>query len=106
MPRHTRKIQKIKSDQISYVTVACCDDYEMAEEYRDTLTANSIPAVIKQIMDEDIGTASYAVQVPEEHTDEANNLIESQDMGDKLYDFGYEDEDEDYYNNLLDDDNY
>lgn len=89
------------------ITVTFAEDIEQAKEYESLLTANGIPAAIKEPNGDSAETDGVAVMVPEDYLDEAHVVIESQDAYDDFYDFTLEDEDEDegdFDNELFEDD--
>ncbi len=95
----------IKSIEKDFVTVAFAKDWEMASEYKDLLTENQMPVIIKEIEDAFPDHATFAVTVSEENLDEAHVLIQSQDAYNDFFDLTLDGEDiEDYDEDLFDDD--
>jgi hypothetical protein len=87
--------QKSRTKLPELTTVTFAEDMEQAREFETLLTANGIPATIKEPSGESAETDGIAVMVPEDYLDEAHVVIESQDAYDDFYDFTLEDEDED-----------
>jgi len=77
------------------VIVATADTAEEAKDYETLLKNNDIPAIVKRQQDEFTESKRFVVMTPEDMTDEAHVIIESQDAYDDFYDSGLEDENED-----------
>jgi len=97
MAKRPKKTQKSQAKLREFVVVVSTDDFEQAEDYKNLLKNNNIPAVIKKQAEQSINVKSIAVMVPEDLLDEAHVIIESQDAYDDFYDFALENEDEDDY---------
>ncbi len=95
MVKRARKNQKSQSRTQELVVVAIAATMEEAKDYETLLKTNDIPAMVKQQQDEFTEGKRYVVMVPEEMTDEANVVIESQDAFDDFYDSSLDDENED-----------
>ncbi|MCJ7730147.1 MAG: hypothetical protein MUO27_09765 [Sedimentisphaerales bacterium] len=95
MVKRTRKSQKSQSRTQELVVVAISDTIDEAKDYETLLKNNDIPACVKQQQDEFTDGKRYVVMVPEEMTDEAHVVIESQDSYDDFYDSSLDDGDED-----------
>jgi hypothetical protein len=91
----SRESQKSRTNLPELIVVTFAENMEQAKEYETLLTANGIPATIKEQSGESADTDGIAVMVPEDYLDEAHVVIESQDAYDDFYDFALEDEDED-----------
>jgi hypothetical protein len=95
MVKRTRKGQKSQSRTQELVVVAIADTMEEAKDYETLLKTNDIPAMVRQQQDEFTDGKHYVVMVPEDMTDEAHVVIESQDAYDDFYDSAMGDEAED-----------
>jgi predicted secreted acid phosphatase len=95
MVKRTRKGQKSQSRTQELVVVAIADTMEEAKDYETLLKNNDIRACVKQHKDEFTDSKRYVVMVPEDMTDEAHVVIESQDAYDDFYDSALDDENED-----------
>jgi hypothetical protein len=95
MVKRTRKGQKSHSRTQELVVVAIADTMEEAKDYETLLKSNDIPAIVKQQQDEFTDGKRYVVMVPEEMTDEAHVVIESQDSYDDFYDSALDEDNED-----------
>ena len=80
------RIDNRKSALEDYVTAAIAEDIDLANEYRDILARNNIPAITatqKSYSDAILGTA---VMVPESLLEQAQEIIESQQDFDNYLD--------------------
>lgn len=94
MPKR-RKTKKQRTEVEELVIIAYAEDLEQARDFETILKSNEIPAMIKkQEAPQDNGRKSIAIMVPEEYTDEANVVIESQNAYDDVYDLAIEQEEE------------
>lgn len=96
---------KSKSALHDYVTVAVAEDIDLANEYRDILAKNDIPAVTAAQKSYSSGTMGIAVMVPENFLEHAQEIIESRQEFDHFIDDAFNDPDEwqdepdiDYFN--------
>ena len=78
----------------SLVTVAFAEDVELANQYKELLKDNGIPAAIKTRFDLGLSFQSVAIVVPEDYLDEAHTLIEDQNQICDFYDLAFDDEDD------------
>lgn len=74
------------------VTVAFAEDMDLANQYKDLLNENDIPAAIKSRPDAELAFQGIAVLVPEDYLDEAHVIIESQSSIADFYDMAFEDD--------------
>lgn len=103
MAKHKRKIRETKVHLQELVVVTFAEDSEQAREYEALLKASDIPAMIKERRNsDDPEDRGIAVMVPEEFLDEAQVIVESQDVYDDFYDFP--DDDLDFDSEFLDED--
>jgi hypothetical protein len=84
------------------VTVAFAEDVDLANQYKQLLNNNDIPAAVKTRPDPEVSYQGIAVMVPEDYLDEAHVLIEDQNSIGDFYDlaFGednYDDTDKGFY---------
>ncbi len=85
-----------------YVVVASVDDFDEAYEYRSLLEVNDIEAIA--VEGSEIGRPdTVVVMVQEEHADEAQVVIESQDAYDDFYDMSMEDDEGEFGDDFFDD---
>jgi adenine specific DNA methylase Mod len=98
-----------------YVTAAIAEDIDMANEYRDILAKNNIPAVATTQKSYSSDAIGFAVMVPESCLEEAQEIIESEQSFDSFLDDAFNDPDNwDYEkgfdnpeeNNDFEDENY
>jgi hypothetical protein len=94
MAKRSKKNQNSQSKLKDFVVVTFAEDLAQAKEYETLLRVNDIPSIIKEQIDQSLGTKSIAIMVPEDSLDEAHVVIESQDAYDDFYDFALEDETE------------
>ncbi|MBN1788709.1 MAG: DUF2007 domain-containing protein [Sedimentisphaerales bacterium] len=101
---------KSKAALHEYVTVAIADDTELANEYRDILAKNDIPAVTATQRSYSSVIVGVAVMVPETYLEQAQEIIESRQEFDHFLDDAFNDPDEmpgepdmDYFDNDDDD---
>lgn len=66
-----------KSAMKDYVTVAIAEDIDLANEYRDILAKNDIPAVTATKKNRSSTALAIAVMVPENYLEQAQEVIES-----------------------------
>lgn len=74
-----------------FVTVAFAEDQDLAKQYKKLLNDSEIPAAIKTQPNPNTTFPGVAVMVPEDHLDEAHQLIESQGSNDSFYDLAFDD---------------
>jgi len=74
------------------VTVAFAEDMEQAQDYRQLLRENDIPAVIKKTT-RTPDAQGFAVMVPEDYLDEAHVIIESQNAYRDFCEYAFDDDD-------------
>lgn len=86
MAKRSRKNHKGQTKLQELVVVAMAETSEEAKEFETLLKNNDIPAMVKRQRDELSDAQRFVVMVPEEHTDEAHVIIESQDAFDDFYD--------------------
>jgi hypothetical protein len=77
-----------------YVTVAIAEDVDLADEYRDILAKNSIPAVTATQRSYSSVILGVAVMVPESYLEQAQEIIESRQEFDYFLDEAFNDPDE------------
>ncbi len=83
-----------KSALHDYVIVAIAEDIDLANEYRDTLAKNDIPAVTAAQKSYSSGAAGIAVMVPEDFLERAQEIIESYQEFDHFIDDAFNTPDE------------
>lgn len=83
---------KAKSALKDYVTVAIAEDIDLANEYRDILARNNIPAVTATRKNYVSAVLGIAVMVPENFLEQAQDLIESRQEFDHFIDDAFNDE--------------
>ena len=106
MDEHKFESHYKKTGVAEYVTIAIAEDMELAKEYQEVLNNNNIPAVLRTQRgsgNEEI--LGIAIMVPEEASDPAITIIESQQAFDDFLDtaFNSEDNDDDKDNDYFDD---
>jgi hypothetical protein len=82
-----------KSALHDYVTVAVAEDIDLANEYRDILAKNDIPAVTAAQRSYSSMTAAIAVMVPENFLEQAQEIIKSRQEFDHFIDDAFNDPD-------------
>jgi hypothetical protein len=94
-----------KSALKEYVTVAIAEDIDLANEYRDILAKNDIPAVTATQKSYSSAVLGIAVMVPENRLEQAQEIIESRQEFDHFVDGAFNDPDQwqdepdpDYFN--------
>ena len=95
MVKRTRKSQKSQSKTQELVVVAIAEAMDEAKDYETLLKSNEIPAMVRQQQDEFSDSKRYVVMVPEDMTDEAHVIIESQDAYDDFSESALDNETED-----------
>lgn len=75
-----------KSALKDYVVVAVAEDIDLANEYRDTLAKNNIPAVTAARKNYSSAGLAIAVMVPENYLQQAQEIIESRQEFDHFLD--------------------
>ncbi len=85
---HSRGTQEL-------VVVATSGSLDEAKDYEILLKNNDIPATVKERPNEFGEGTHFAVYVPDDMSDEAHVVIESQDAYDDFYDLGLDSENED-----------
>lgn len=93
MNDNENRIDNQKSALDDYVTVAIADDVDLANEYRDILAKNNIPAVTATQKSYSSSILGTAVMVPESLLEEAQEIIESQQDFDNYLDNAFNDPD-------------
>jgi hypothetical protein len=88
-----RKNRKTVSSPDELVAIACVDELEQARDFETLLKNNEIPVMVKQGNGNN-GGKSIIVMVPEEYTEEARVIIESQSAYDDFYDVTVDDEEQ------------
>ena len=86
MAKRSRKSQKGQTKLQELTVIATTETSEEAKEFETLLKNNDIPAIVKKQRDELSDSQRFVVMVPEEHTDEAHVIIESQNAFDDFYD--------------------
>jgi hypothetical protein len=86
-----------------YVTAALAEDIDMANEYRDILAKNNIPAVATTQKSYSSDAVGFAVKVPESCLEEAQEIIEAEQSFDSFLDDAFNDPDDWDYEKGLDD---
>ncbi|MDD5134245.1 MAG: hypothetical protein PHP01_02385 [Phycisphaerae bacterium] len=86
-----------------YVAAAIAEDIDMANEYRDILAKNNIPAITTTQKSYSATTIGFAVMVPESCLEEAQEIIESEQVFDSFLDDTFNDPDDWDYEKGLDD---
>ena len=84
---------KQRSALDDYVTVAIAEDIDLADEYRDILAKNNIPAVTATQRSYSSSVLGTAVMVPESLLEKAQEIIESQQNFDSFLDDAFNDPD-------------
>lgn len=74
------------------VTVAFAEDVDLANQYKELLNENDIPAAIKSRPDSGIPFQGIAVMVPEDYLDEAHVLIETKSSIADFFDMAFDEE--------------
>jgi hypothetical protein len=69
-----------------YVTVAIAEDVDLANDYRDILVKNNIPAITATQKSYSLAVIGTAVMVPEHLLDQAQKIIESEQDFDNFLD--------------------
>ena len=82
-----------KSALHDYVTVAVAEDIDLANEYRDVLAKNDIPAVTAAQRSRSAMTSAIAVMVPENFLEQAQEIIEYHQEFDHFIDDAFNDPD-------------
>jgi hypothetical protein len=88
-----RKNRKTVSSPDELVAIAYVDELEQARDFETLLKSNEIPVMVKQGNENSSGK-SIVVMVPEEYTEEARVIIESQSAYDDFYDVAVDDEEQ------------
>ena len=90
----TRRKRKINSDVVldELVAVAYAEDRELAEQYKEVLNENDIPAAVKANPDDGTPYKGIAVMVSEDDLDEAHVLIESRNSVADFFDMAFGDD--------------
>jgi hypothetical protein len=83
-----------KSALHDYVTVAIAEDVDLADEYRDLLAKNNIPAATATQKSYSSGVIGIAVMVPESCVEQAQEIIESCQDFDNFLDNAFNDPDD------------
>lgn len=83
-----------KSALHEYVTAAIAEDIDLANEYRDLLAKNDIPAVTATQKSYSSAAVGIAVMVPENYLEQAQEIIESRQEFDHFIDDAFNDPDQ------------
>ena len=83
-----------KSALHDYITVAVAEDIDLANEYRDILAKNDIPAVTATQKSYSSAAVGIAVMVPENYLEQAQEIIESRQEFDHFIDDAFNDPDQ------------
>ena len=88
-----------------YITVAIAEDMELAEEYRGVLNNSDIQAVLRTQRGGNSEILGVAVMVPEQSSELAITIIESQQAFDDFLNVAFnsndgEDDDDDYFDDF------
>ncbi len=89
---NSKKSQSCGTALKELVTVAFAEDIDLANEYKELLNENDIPAAIKTRTPDSQG---IAVMVPEDFLDEAHVLIESRSSITDFFDMAFDEQDYD-----------
>lgn len=104
MAKRSKKNRKQQTETTSMVIVVFAEDLSEAQDYEETLKNNNIPVVVKDQTDDVYGDSRIAVMVPEDHLDEAQAVINSENAFNEFYDNEFDDElSEDFDNGIFDD---
>ncbi|MCK5472437.1 MAG: DUF2007 domain-containing protein [Planctomycetes bacterium] len=103
MEKRPKKTQKSASKLREFVTLILAEDMEQAREYESLLKVNDVACVLREQNEQTESASGIAVMVPEEFLDEANVIIESQNVYDDFYDFVAEQEDDNFDDEFFDD---
>ncbi len=99
MARKTQKKQNHQLKDDDFVVVTYAEDPEQAKDYETLLKASDIPVKLKtQKTIEQRPAESFAIMVPEEYTDEAHVIIESQQAFDDFFDLAADYHDDNFDN--------
>jgi len=83
-----------------YVTVAIAEDVDLANDYRDILVKNNIPAITATQKSYSLAVIGIAVMVPEHLLDQAQKIVESEQDLDNFLDDAFNDNEwDDLYDN-------
>lgn len=92
MSRKAKNENKNSSTVQELVTVAFAEDLELAQEYKQMLADNEIPAVIRRQPEmAQNGFSDIAILVPEDCLDDAHMLISEQAAYDDFFDMAFGD---------------
>ena len=100
MMEHEPNMNNDKTSLAEYVTVAIAEDMDLATEYRDILAKSDIPAVTATQRSYSSTIIGIAVMVPENYFEQAQEIIESQQVLDDFIDGAFN---EDYNLGPMDD---
>jgi len=100
MNSNNENLNNPKSALKDYVTVAIADDVDLANDYRDILIKNNIPAVTATQKSYSMAVIGIAVMVPENLLDQAQKIVESEQDFDNFLDDAFNDSEwDDLYDN-------
>lgn len=100
MNSNNENLNNPKSALKDYVTVAIADDVDLANDYRDILIKNNIPAVTATQKSYSMAVIGIAVMVPENLLDQAQRIVESEQDFDNFLDDAFNDSEwDDLYDN-------
>ena len=104
MAKRTKKAQQPQTRLKDFVVVIYTEDPEQAKTYQSLLKANDIPVTVKKQNDSSTDQQTFVVSAPEEFLDEAHVIIESQQAYEDFYDYTFDDDDDDFDSEFVDDD--
>jgi len=94
MPKRNKN-QSPRTAVKEMVTVAFAEDMDLAKQYKQLLSDNEIPAVIKRQPEmSQNGFSDIAIRVPESLLDEAHALISEQASYDDFFDMMFDHEED------------
>lgn len=83
-----------KSALHDYLTVAIAEDVDLANEYKNILAKNNIPAIATTQRSYSSDVLGIAIMVPESFVEQAQDIIESSQEFDSFLDDAFNDFDE------------
>jgi len=102
MNDNNENLNNAKSALEDYVTVAIAEDVDLANDYRDILIKNNIPAITATQKSYSQAVIGTAVMVPEHLLDQAQKIVESEQNFDNFLDDAFNDSE---WDNLYDNQN-
>ena len=97
------KTHKLKAELKDHVIVTVSKDWEQAKDYESMLKAHNISAILQAQDEPSTSNQGFAVMVPKDCLEEAQVVIESQNVEDEFYDSLFENEDEEFDSEYFDD---